>query len=126
MGGFMVGDAGMMLMLLAAGVGVGVAASFSGLGGGFIMVPLLLWLGYTAQKAVGTAFLAILIIAASALAAHGKLAHVDYKTGLLLGVGGVIGAQVGARLLPHVPTHVFQKIFAGILLLLAAYLFFKK
>ncbi len=114
-----------MILMLLGGVIVGIGASFSGLGGGFLMVPFLLFLGYSAQKAVGTSFLAILVIAASALLAHNKLANVDYRTGLLLGVGGIAGAQIGARLLEQVSTANFKKIFALILLGLAGYLFFK-
>ncbi|MFP4477741.1 MAG: sulfite exporter TauE/SafE family protein [Desulfatibacillaceae bacterium] len=108
------------------GIVVGIGASFSGLGGGFLMVPLLLVMGFQAQKAVGTSFLAILVISVSALAAHNKLANVDYRAGLLLGLGGVIGAQVGARLVEHVSTASFKKIFAVILVCLAVYLFVKK
>jgi uncharacterized membrane protein YfcA len=115
-----------MLMMVVFGVLVGIGASFSGLGGGFLMVPLLLFLGYSAQKSVGTSFLAIVVISFSALLAHNKLANVDYKAGILLGVGGIIGAQVGARLVEHVPTASFKKIFAVILLGLAVYIFFKK
>jgi uncharacterized membrane protein YfcA len=113
------------VMMVLAGIVVGIGASFSGLGGGFLMVPLLLFLGYSAQKSVGTAFLAIAIIAVSAVIAHGKLANVDYKSGILLGLGGLIGAQIGARLLEHVSTANFKKIFAVILLGLAVYMFRK-
>jgi uncharacterized membrane protein YfcA len=112
--------------LFLIGIGVGVGASFTGLGGGFLMVPLLIVLGYTAQKAVGTSFLAILILSVSALIAHNKLANVDYKVGALLGIGGILGAQVGARLVEHISTANFKRIFALVLLGLAAYLFFKK
>jgi uncharacterized membrane protein YfcA len=112
--------------LFLIGIGVGVGASFSGLGGGFLMVPLLIMLGYTAQKAVGTSFMAILILSVSALIAHNKLANVDYKVGALLGIGGILGAQIGARLVEHISTANFKRIFAFILLGLAAYLFFKK
>ena len=115
-----------MLMMVVCGVLVGIGASFSGLGGGFLMVPLLLFLGYSAQKSVGTSFLAIVVISLSALLAHNKLANVDYKVGILLGVGGIIGAQIGARLVEYVPTANFKKIFAVILLGLAVYIFFKK
>jgi len=108
------------------GVIVGAAASFSGLGGGFIMVPLLLYLGYSAQGSVGTSFLAILIISLSAVVAHNKLAHVDYRTGVLLGLGGIVGAQVGARIVAQVSTASFRKILAVILICLAGYLFAKK
>ena len=90
------------------------------------MVPLLLFMGYSAQQAVGTSFLAIVVISLSALLVHNKLAHVDYRAGLLLGIGGVIGAQIGARLIGQVPTEVFRRILAGILIGLAAYLLFKK
>ena len=90
------------------------------------MVPLLLFLGYSAQEAVGTSFAAILVISLSALLAHNKLANVDYRAGILLGLGGVIGAQVGARLVEHVSTANFKKIFALILVGLAGYLFYKQ
>jgi hypothetical protein len=115
-----------MLIMVASGVLVGIGAAFTGLGGGFLMVPILLFLGYPAQKAVGTSLLAILVISISALIAHNKLANVDYKIGLLLGMGGIIGAQVGARLVEHVTTAHFKKIFALILVALAVYLFIKK
>jgi uncharacterized membrane protein YfcA len=115
-----------ILVLALIGIAVGIGAAFTGLGGGFLVVPLLLFLGYPAQKAVGTSFVTILVISLSALAAHGKLANVDLKVGLLLGVGGVIGAQIGARLVEHVSTGQFKKIFAVVLVGLAAYLFFKK
>lgn len=114
------------LAIVISGVFVGMGASLTGLGGGFLMVPLLLFLGFTVQKAVGTSFVGILVIAVSALAAHGKMANVDYKYGLLLGLGGIIGAQIGARLLADVPADLFKKIFALILIGLAIYLFVKK
>jgi uncharacterized membrane protein YfcA len=117
---------GMPALMLALGVLVGIGASFSGLGGGFLMVPLMLFMGFTAQKAVGTSFLGILIISVSALVAHNKLANVDYFTGIMLGLGGIVGAQVGSRLLENVSTASFQKIFAVILLGLAIFVFFKK
>ena len=118
-------DAQVIYMLLL-GLLVGIGASFTGLGGGFIMVPLLLLWGFSAQKAVGTSFLGIFVISLSALIAHNKLANVDYKFGILLGLGGIIGAQIGARLVEHVPMDLFKKIFAVILLALAIYIFFKK
>lgn len=115
-----------LLWVSLFGILVGLGASFSGLGGGVLMVPLLLFLGYSAQEAVGTSFLGISIIAVSALAAHARLAHVEYKTGLLLGLGGIIGTQIGARLINHVSTAGFKKIFATFLMCMAAYLFFQK
>lgn len=114
------------IAIILSGVVVGILASFSGLGGGFLMVPLLLYLGFTAQKAVGTSFLGILIISISALVAHNKLANVDYKYGIMLGLGGLVGAQIGARLVEHVPIVMFKNVFAVVLVGLAIYLLMKK
>jgi uncharacterized membrane protein YfcA len=114
------------LLMVVSGLFVGIGAAFTGLGGGFLMVPFLLFLGYSAQKAVGTSFLAILVLSVSALVAHSKLDNVDYRAGILLGVGGIIGAQIGARLVEHVSGDIFRKIFAIVLLGLAIYLFCKK
>jgi len=115
-----------LLTMIGGGVIVGIGAAFTGLGGGFLIIPLLLYLGFPAPKAVGTSFLAILVISVSALVAHNKLANVDYKYGILLGLGGIIGAQIGARLVEQVSTENFKKIFAVVLVGLAAYLFLKK
>lgn len=51
------------LAIIASGVFVGIGASFTGLGGGFLIVPLFLFLGFTAQKAVGSSFVGILVVA---------------------------------------------------------------
>jgi uncharacterized protein len=114
------------LMMIGAGVLVGIGGAFTGLGGGFLMVPFLLFLGFSAQKSVGTSFMAILVISVSAIVAHNKLANIDYRAGILLGIGGLVGAQIGARLVEHVSTAGFKRIFALVLLGLAGYLFFKK
>ncbi len=114
------------IIIVALGILVGLIASFAGIGGGVIMVPLLVFLGFTAQKAVGTSFLSILIISISALFAHGKLDHVDYRLGIFLGLGGILGAQLGSRLTAYVTTATFNKIFAIILVLLGARMFFQR
>lgn len=112
--------------LLLLGVIAGLGASFSGLGGGFLVVPLLIALGFTAQRAVGTSFVAILIIALASMIGHARLQSVDWKSGVLLGLGGVVGAQIGPHLLRSISTAAFQKIFALVLVGLAGWMFFKK
>ncbi len=114
------------ILFLFAGLIVGTGAAFTGLGGGFLMIPFLLLMGFSAQKAVGTSFAAILVISISALIAHNRLSNVDFRAGILLGLGGIAGAQVGARLVEHVSTAQFKKIFAVVLASLALYIFFKK
>jgi uncharacterized membrane protein YfcA len=115
-----------IVLFVIIGIVVGIGAAFTGLGGGFLVVPLLLILGFSAQKAVGTSFVTIFVVSLSALFAHNKLANIDLKVGLLLGIGGIVGAQLGARLVEHVTTAQFRKIFAVVLVGLACFLFFKK
>jgi uncharacterized membrane protein YfcA len=105
------------------GVLVGVAASFTGLGGGFVVVPLLIALGFAPQRAVGTSFVAIVIVSVASLFGHARLADVDWKAGALIGLGGIVGAQLGPRLLQNVSPAVFQKIFAGVLVVLAIWMY---
>lgn len=98
------------------GMAVGVAAAFSGFSGGFILVPILLAFAFLPVRAVGTAFVAVLAISVSALAAHSHLAHVVPITGLMLGLGGLVGAQIGARIVKHIPSTPFKLAFSVLLL----------
>jgi uncharacterized membrane protein YfcA len=66
------------------------------------------------------------MIGVSSLAGHAKLAEVDWRAGLLLGLGGIVGGQIGPRLLQHVPGPLFQKLFAVVLFVLAVWMFVKK
>lgn len=112
-----------MLILILFGLLIGVLSSLSGLGGGFLVVPFLMYLGKKAQIAVGTSFLVILLIAVSSLAAHGRFGNIDWKTGLLLAIGGVIGAQLGPVLLQQVPELMFKRGFAILLFGIGCWLF---
>ncbi len=113
-------------VLLLIGLFIGMAGGFIGLGGGFLLIPILLSMGFEAQRAVGTSFAVILMISLSAFVAHSRLHNVDYRLGLILSLGGVIGAQIGARLVELVPHITFKRIFAVILALIAVRIFFQK
>ncbi|MBE9545762.1 MAG: sulfite exporter TauE/SafE family protein [Proteobacteria bacterium] len=100
-----------LTLMIFAGLAIGVLSSLSGLGGGFIAVPLLLYMGRSTQGAVGTSFLFVFLVALSSLAAHYRLGNVDIKSGLLLGIGGIIGAQIGPLILQQVSDQNFKRIF---------------
>ncbi|MGE0433233.1 MAG: sulfite exporter TauE/SafE family protein [Planctomycetota bacterium] len=110
------------VMLALAGLLIGVLAGFTGMGGGFLMVPLLLTLGFESRRAVATSFVAILVITVSALSRHFYAGNVHMLVGGLLGLGGIFGAQIGARLVKRVSTRTFRRIFAVILLGIAIWL----
>ena len=112
-----------MLTLVLVGFIVGILSSISGLGGGFMIVPLLIYLGREAKLAVGTSFVFILVVAISSIISHYRLGNMDIKTGLTLGLGGIIGAQIGPQILQHVSEQNFKRIFAVLLAITAVWIF---
>ena len=82
------------------GIITGILTMLLGVGGGFIMVPAMLYvLGMGAQVVVGTSLFQILFTTVATTLIHSVTTRaVDIVLAMLLLLGGVIGAQVGARL----------------------------
>lgn len=112
-----------MILFALAGLIIGILSSGSGLGGGFLVVPLLIFLGREAKMAVGTAFIFILMVSISSILAHYRLGNIDIKTGLVLAFGGVIGAQIGPHLLQHLSDQNYKRLFSVLLVVTAVWLF---
>lgn len=85
---------------LAVGLLVGLLAAIMGVGGGFIMVPAMIYLlGMPTRVVIGTSLFQILFVTAFTTLLHATTNFtVDIVLALLLIVGGVVGAQVGTRL----------------------------
>jgi uncharacterized membrane protein YfcA len=88
-----------------------------------MVVPFLIYLGRDAKIAVGTSFVFIFLVAISSLIAHYRLGNVDIKTGLVLALGGVLGAQMGPHVLQHVSDQNFKKIFSVLMVITAVWMF---
>ncbi len=85
---------------LLVGVLVGVLAAIMGVGGGFIMVPAMIYLlGMPTKVVVGTSLFQIIFVTAFTTMLHATTNFtVDIVLAVLLLVGGVIGAQIGTRI----------------------------
>ncbi len=85
---------------LLVGMAVGVLAAIMGVGGGFIMVPAMIYLlGMPTKVVVGTSLFQIILVTAFTTMLHATTNHtVDIALALLLLIGGVIGAQIGTRI----------------------------
>jgi uncharacterized membrane protein YfcA len=85
---------------LLVGLCVGVLAAIMGVGGGFIMVPAMIYiLGMPTKVVVGTSLFQIIFVTAFTTMLHATTNYtVDIVLAVLLLVGGVIGAQIGTRI----------------------------
>jgi uncharacterized membrane protein YfcA len=106
--------------ILPIGVGfvVGILAAIMGVGGGFIMVPAMIYLlGMPTQVVIGTSLFQIIFVTANTTFLQATVNQtVDVVLALLLLLGGVIGAQVGARLGAKLKSEQLRSLLALIVL----------
>ncbi len=111
---------------IATGSAAGLLAGLFGVGGGVIMVPLqILLLGESIKKAIQTSLGVIVITAISATAGHAARGNVLWVVGLILGGGGLLGAQISTRFLPKLPDRTISLAFRSLLAILSIYVFWQ-
>lgn len=116
--------AGQYLGLLALGFGVGCYGTLIGAGGGFVLMPLLLLL-FPEQNADLLTSISLAVVFFNALSgseAYAVMKRIDYRSGLIFSIATIPGAILGALNTSGIPRHMFDLIFALILLMGAAFL----
>jgi uncharacterized membrane protein YfcA len=110
---------------LALGFLAGILTVFLGIGGGFILVPAMIYLlGMPARVVIGTSLVMILAVSAATTMVHALTTRaVDIVLAALLLVGGVIGAQYGALLTLRIKPDYLRLALAVIILLVGARMF---
>jgi uncharacterized protein len=110
---------------LALGFGAGILTVFLGIGGGFILVPAMIYLlGMPARIVIGTSLTMVLVVSAATTMVHSLTTRaVDIVLAALLLVGGVIGAQYGAILTTRVKPDYLRLALAIIILLVGLRMF---
>jgi len=87
-----------VFLLLAMGGSVGLLSGLFGVGGGFLLTPLLIFAGVPAAVAVGTAVNQVAAASVSGVLAHWRRGNVDLRMGLLMLAGGLAGALIGVAI----------------------------
>ncbi|HEX2912391.1 MAG TPA: sulfite exporter TauE/SafE family protein [Chloroflexia bacterium] len=108
---------------VAIGAVVGLISGMFGVGGGFLMVPMMVMLLKIPMKiAVGTSLLSVIAPALSA--SFGLWMAGRLELGLLpaLLLGGLIGVQIGVKLMLHTREHILKLSFNGLLLTVSGYM----
>ena len=88
-----------LFVVVGAGAVVGFLSGLLGVGGGFLLTPLLMMLGVPATVAAASDTNAIVATSASGMAAHFRLGNVDLKLGSILLLGGLTGSAIGVQII---------------------------
>jgi len=118
----------LIIVLVAAGIIVGLGQGLLGVGGAFIMVPVMLavfdHLGWEQDMAVkvafGTSLLVIFPAAVATTVAHHRKGAVWWKAAIVMGVAGSAGSLLGATLTTQVISGEVMKIVFGVVVILAS------
>jgi uncharacterized membrane protein YfcA len=116
-----------IVFLVLIGLTAGVLSGLIGIGGGIIMVPLLLLMGFTQQQAQGTSLAALLPpVTLLAVLNYHKAGYIDWRFAIVISLVFVVGGYFGSNLAIHVDQKILKKIFAVVLLVIGGFLFFEK
>lgn len=119
---------GMTPRIVASGAGVGVAAGFFGIGGGFLIVPGLMWAtGMTLAAAQATSLLSVAAFGASTAVNYSLSGLVDWGVVAAMAVGGAAGTMAGLPLSKRLGDNAAlgRRLFAGLILIVAVYVAYK-
>lgn len=114
------------LFLLVVGCIVGFTTGALGLGGGFIMVPTLIYIfqnlgisdDYVVAMAVGTSLSVIFLTSLNSAYSHSKYGNIIWKYSLLLGFSGILGTFAGVKIVTNYISGDLHRILFGIMLII--------
>lgn len=109
-------------LALILGLTAGVFAGLFGVGGGILFVPTLVALGLGQVEAQATSLLAILPTVAAGAWNQRRYGNLRARTALLVGLVSIAGVEIGARIATSVPEELLQRLFALLLVAVAAQL----
>lgn len=109
-----------VVALIVVGLAAGALGAMLGVGGGIIYVPALVALFSFAQhEAQGTSLVVIVPSTIVAAFVHAKAKRVDWRTAMLLGLGGISGGLIGARVALGIDAPLLKRMFAVFLVIAA-------
>jgi uncharacterized membrane protein YfcA len=113
-----------VLWFIPVGIFIGVYGTLIGAGGGFILVPILVFLfPQDGPSMITAASLAIICVnAASGTIAYARMKRISYKTGMLFAAASIPGAFLGSALTRFIPRKTFGVLFGGLLMAVAVFL----
>lgn len=116
----------MTYYIIAIGLVAGVLGGLLGIGGGLVIVPMLVVIaGFSQYEAQGTSIATLLFpIGILAVYNYHKAGAIHWRYALIMAASFVIGSLLGSKLALNIDQKVLQKLFAGLLALVAIKMFF--
>jgi uncharacterized membrane protein YfcA len=110
-----------LLLLIALGFGVGAYGTVIGAGGGFILVPALLFLfpGYNPERVTAISLAVVWANATSGSIAYARLRRIDFVTGAIFVLASIPGVLAGTFVVRFVDERLFSALFGALLLVMA-------
>jgi uncharacterized membrane protein YfcA len=115
-----------IILYLVIGFGAAIIGALIGVGGGFLMIPILIFMGFSKDYAPVISIFVIIFTALSASIKYARKKSINYRLGLLYAPFTIIGALLGAYLLHLVNNLIFKIAFSGLVLYAGIYLILKK
>ena len=115
------------LKVFPVGLLTGLLAGFFGVGGGFILIPILLAVyGMSAKSAFGTSLLVVACLSVPGTIAHSINHHVQFLLVLVMVLGAVPGSMIGSKLALRLKDSMLKRAFGAIMLAMAAFMVYKE
>lgn len=103
----------MMVLALALSLLIGVALGLLGGGGSILTLPILTYvIGMNAKAAIASSLLVVAVTSAVGAVAHARAGRVRWRTGVIFGGAGMVGAFLGGRLAAYLPGRLLMVLFA--------------
>ncbi|MBU0721602.1 sulfite exporter TauE/SafE family protein [bacterium] len=102
-----------MVELILLGISVGLLSGFFGIGGGTILVPLLLMLGFETKAAIGISVVQMVFSSVFGSYINNKKGTLDVPMVLVIGIGGFIGALLSGSIASNVEDRLLESVFLG-------------
>jgi len=116
----------MVIELILVGLFIGTMSGFFGIGGGMILVPILLVLGFDIKTAIGISIVQMVFSSVYGSYLNYKKGSLKIDDGIYVGLGGFLGGYLGGYVTKYVPDTVLQFLFFGLLIFALLRLFFSK
>lgn len=105
------------LVVIVVGVVIGLLLGLTGGGGSIVTVPLLVYVvGLDAKVAIATSLLVVGLASLAAIVPHSRSGNVYWRTGIIFGLAGMVGAYTGGRIAQFVPDPMLLLFFAAVMI----------